>query len=74
MQDLVQSQYSLNSRNSHQYSSLFLNSARLPVKSETPWAGTDYHHHTGEFGHALSERSYGGHPYANMAAAASGGF
>jgi hypothetical protein len=74
MQDLVQSQYSsFNSRNS-QYSSLFLNSAaaaahRLPVKSEAPWGGAEYHHSAEFAPHPLSDRSYAGHPYSNMAAA-----
>jgi hypothetical protein len=74
MQDLVQSQYSsFNSRNS-QYSSLFLNSAaaaahRLPVKSEAPWGGAEYHHSAEFAPHPLADRSYAGHPYTNMAAA-----
>ena len=46
--------------------SLFINTPRLPVKTETPWSGGEYSSSSGEFPHPL-DRSYS-HPYSNLAA------
>ena len=44
--------------------SLFINTPRLPVKTETPWSGGEYSTSSGEFPHSL-DRTYS-HPYHSL--------
>ncbi|XP_023344726.1 proteoglycan 4 [Eurytemora carolleeae] len=57
------SMHDLYSRSGPGYS-LFINTPRLPVKTETPWSGGEYSTSSGEFPHSL-DRTYS-HPYHSL--------